>query len=113
MAGMSPIPGTAQVNNRFPGDRKDYLSIIARRGGRDHGRCGQADDGDEIPRGTSAETVDRRPHGPADAAAGRARGDPTASASRARPPEVIVLTAFDSDHNVPWRRCGSGQAATC
>jgi DNA-binding NarL/FixJ family response regulator len=60
---------------------------------------GHAGDGDEIPRGTSADTVDvvlmdlrmRREGGLS--ATGRLR-------SQARPPEVIVLTTFDTDHNV-------------
>jgi DNA-binding NarL/FixJ family response regulator len=60
---------------------------------------GQAGDGDEIPRGTSGATVDvvlmdlrmRRQGG---LEATRRLRD------QANPPEVIVLTTFDSDHNV-------------
>ena len=60
---------------------------------------GQAGDGDEIPRGTSAATVDvvlmdlrMRRRGGLEATR-RLR-------DQAQPPEVIVLTTFDSDHNV-------------
>ncbi|HWM05107.1 MAG TPA: response regulator transcription factor [Actinophytocola sp.] len=60
---------------------------------------GQAGDGDEIPRGTSAATVDvvlmdlrMRRQGGLEATR-RLREQP-------HPPEVIVLTTFDSDHNV-------------
>jgi len=60
---------------------------------------GQAGDGDEIPRGTSAATVDvvlmdlrMRRQGGLEATR-RLR-------EQAQPPEVIVLTTFDSDHNV-------------
>jgi DNA-binding NarL/FixJ family response regulator len=60
---------------------------------------GQAGDGDEIPRGTSAATVDvvlmdlrMRRQGGLEATR-RLR-------EQAHPPEVIVLTTFDSDHNV-------------
>jgi DNA-binding NarL/FixJ family response regulator len=60
---------------------------------------GQAGDGDEIPRGTSAATVDvvlmdlrMRRQGGLEATR-RLR-------AQAQPPEVIVLTTFDSDHNV-------------
>jgi DNA-binding NarL/FixJ family response regulator len=60
---------------------------------------GQAGDGDEIPGGTSAATVDvvlmdlrMRRQGGLEATR-RLR-------EQAQPPEVIVLTTFDSDHNV-------------
>lgn len=60
---------------------------------------GQAGDGDEIPRGTSARSVDvvlmdlrMRRQGGLEATR-RLR-------EQADPPEVIVLTTFDSDHNV-------------
>jgi DNA-binding NarL/FixJ family response regulator len=60
---------------------------------------GQAGDGDEIPGGTSAATVDvvlmdlrMRRQGGLEATR-RLR-------EQSQPPEVIVLTTFDSDHNV-------------
>jgi DNA-binding NarL/FixJ family response regulator len=60
---------------------------------------GQAGDGDEIPRGTSAATVDvvlmdlrMRRQGGLEATRWLRE--------QAQPPEVIVLTTFDSDHNV-------------
>lgn len=95
MAGMSPIRVLLVDDDPLV---REGLSMMLDGAG-EITVVGQAGDGDEIPRGTSAETVDvvlmdlrMRRQGGLEATQ-RLR-------EQARPPEVIVLTTFDSDHNV-------------
>jgi DNA-binding NarL/FixJ family response regulator len=95
MAGMSPIRVLLVDDDPLV---REGLSMMLDGAG-EIAVVGQAGDGDEIPRGTSADTVDvvlmdlrMRRQGGLEATK-RLR-------EQARPPEVIVLTTFDSDHNV-------------
>ena len=95
MAGMSPIRVLLVDDDPLV---REGLSMMLDGAG-EITVVGQAGDGDEIPRGTSADTVDvvlmdlrMRRQGGLEATQ-RLR-------EQARPPEVIVLTTFDSDHNV-------------